>query len=54
MFNKTIELNLKYNNAYLNKQISYGLLNKKLEALYCFESALEMNPDFSEAYLNIK
>ncbi len=49
-YNKAIELNSNYSDAYNNKGIVLNYLNKYNEALECYDIAIEINPNYSLIY----
>lgn len=51
-FNKSIELNNKYDNVYNNRGSTYLLLEKYDEAIKDFNKAIKLNNKFKWAYLN--
>ena len=51
-YDKAIEINPKFNEAYNNKGNTLYRLNYFKEAIECYDKAIEINPESSEAYYN--
>ena len=50
-FDKALEINHKYADAYANRGIAKSALGFNKEAIMDFDKAIEVNPDFAFAYL---
>lgn len=48
-YNKFLDLNLDYVDAWNNKGLVLTKMKNYVEALECFDKALELNPDFEPA-----
>ena len=51
-YNKALEINPKYDGAYINHGVAYGQKGEYDQAISDCNKALEINPDFAEAYHN--
>ena len=51
-YNKAIELNPNYSDAYCNKGSALYYLERYQEAIECYNKAIELNPNYSNAYNN--
>ena len=51
-FDKAIEINPQNSNAWNNKGVALGNLNKYDEAMKAFDKAIEINPQDSDAWNN--
>jgi Tfp pilus assembly protein PilF len=51
-YNKALEINPKYAEAWNNKGNAYFDMNKYDEAIECYNKALEINPKYAEAWYN--
>ncbi|MDR2205125.1 MAG: tetratricopeptide repeat protein [Flavobacteriaceae bacterium] len=51
-YDKAIDINPDYAEAYNNKGSALGILGKYEEAIECYDKAIELKPDNAEAYYN--
>jgi tetratricopeptide (TPR) repeat protein len=51
-YDRTIEINPKYVEAYANRGIAYGKLGNQMQAISDFDRAIEINPELALAYIN--
>jgi tetratricopeptide (TPR) repeat protein len=51
-YDKAIEIDPQYADAYLNKGNPLSALGRKEEAIKCYDKAIEINSEYAEAYLN--
>ena len=49
-FDRAIESNFKYADAYKDRGVTYGKLRNYTQAISDFDSAIKMNPDYATAY----